>query len=319
MTTKKQQPGEALLGLISSRKWDKVKLEAKRNAMSVHLKSTLNDFYSDQNPKMQQTRILPIHQAIKYGAPVEVLELFHDINKEGVTKFETPHNRVALHICCIFCHNDNDSGSGGGGGDSANSKIVAATATATASSSNASTTSSNSNTSGKNKGIKSASSPIEIFTTIFNQNRRAIQHQDILGRLPIHYALKHVASEEIVMKLIDEYPKCLTVADTNGWLPIHVACRVASPNTLPIHDDAQQEYWIEVIKYMLLVCPHTVHKTTTKGLSVLQLAKSSQNQKVIDVVEHFVKNINVNDTMEDDDAQFEEVSSISHTLDDLKL
>ena len=302
MASTKTKPGEALLGLISSRKWDKVKYESKKSPMSVHLKSTLNDFYPDQSTKVQQTRILPIHQAIKYGAPKEILEIFHEINKEGVTKMESPHNRLALHICCIFCNNNNNNNNG----DDSASKIAAV-------SSNASTTSSNSSSNkGTNGGV--VTSPYDIFTTILNQNRKAIQHQDVLGRLPIHYAMKHIASEDTIMKLIDEYPKSLTIADTNGWLPIHVACRVASTKSLPIH---ARDYWIEIIKYMLLVCPHTVHKTTTKGLSVLQLAKSSQNKAVIDVVEHFVKNINVNEMV--DDAVFEEPSSISHTFDDLKL
>ncbi len=57
--------------------------------------------------------------------------------------------------------------------------------------------------------------------------------QDIIGRVPLHYALSNGASYDIVKTLMDAAVQVsgldglryiCSVADFNGWLPVHVAC-----------------------------------------------------------------------------------------------
>eukprot|EP00551_Chaetoceros_affinis_P015980 CAMPEP_0203695234 /NCGR_PEP_ID=MMETSP0091-20130426/6743_1 /ASSEMBLY_ACC=CAM_ASM_001089 /TAXON_ID=426623 /ORGANISM="Chaetoceros affinis, Strain CCMP159" /LENGTH=457 /DNA_ID=CAMNT_0050566741 /DNA_START=144 /DNA_END=1514 /DNA_ORIENTATION=+ len=61
----------------------------------------------------------------------------------------------------------------------------------------------------------------------------ATTEQDIIGRVPLHYALSNGASYDIVKTLMDAAVRVsgrdglryiCSVADFNGWLPIHVAC-----------------------------------------------------------------------------------------------
>lgn len=61
----------------------------------------------------------------------------------------------------------------------------------------------------------------------------ATVEQDIIGRVPLHYALSNGASYNIVRTLLDAAIQVsgqdglryvCSVADFNGWLPVHVAC-----------------------------------------------------------------------------------------------
>lgn len=70
--------------------------------------------------------------------------------------------------------------------------------------------------------------------------------RDLIGRVPLHYALSNGATEEIVEELMiaaeescgdnfDGKREICSVADFNGWLPIHVACFMgASANVISI-------------------------------------------------------------------------------------
>ena len=158
-------PERTIMGLIATKQWNMVQVESKRDPFALRVKVIVKDFYPDQNSKKQQTKVLPIHQAVKYGAPVKTLELLHRIYSEDCTKHESPHNRLALHLACIFSSGNKHS--------------------------------------------------FDMITTILKHNRQAISEQDVLGRLPIHYALKHLATYDVIIKLINEYPKSLLVADNN--------------------------------------------------------------------------------------------------------
>ena len=64
--------------------------------------------------------------------------------------------------------------------------------------------------------------------------------RDLIGRIPLHYALSNGATQEIVEELInaashtygskaDGRREVCSVADFNGWLPLHVACFMGAP------------------------------------------------------------------------------------------
>ena len=76
---------------------------------------------------------------------------------------------------------------------------------------------------------------LECIHELLSHYPAASIDRDLIGRVPLHYALSNGATEEIVEELIDA--ACQTfgsrengrreicsVADFNGWLPIHVAC-----------------------------------------------------------------------------------------------
>ena len=70
--------------------------------------------------------------------------------------------------------------------------------------------------------------------------------RDLIGRVPLHYALSNGATTEIVEELMDAAcntygsnangrREICSVADFNGWLPIHVACFMgASPKVIAL-------------------------------------------------------------------------------------
>mmetsp|Transcript_26351 Transcript_26351/g.39048 ORF Transcript_26351/g.39048 Transcript_26351/m.39048 type:complete len:477 (-) Transcript_26351:70-1500(-) len=70
--------------------------------------------------------------------------------------------------------------------------------------------------------------------------------RDLIGRVPLHYALSNGATKEIVEELLDAACQAYgsnangrreicSVADFNGWLPIHVACFMgASPQVIAV-------------------------------------------------------------------------------------
>ena len=49
----------------------------------------------------------------------------------------------------------------------------------------------------------------------------AAQVKDAWGRLPLHVACCHISSLEVVMVLIEAYPKGVEEGDMNGLLPLH--------------------------------------------------------------------------------------------------
>ena len=255
-------PERTIMGLLATKQWNMVQLESKRDPLALRVKVKVNDFYPDQDKKKQQTKVLPIHQAVKYGAPVKTLELLHHIYSDDCEKHESPHNRLALHIACIFSSSHKYS--------------------------------------------------LDMITILLQHNRQAISEQDVLGRLPIHYAIKHFATYDVIIKLINEYPKSLLVADTNGWLPIHVACYVAASSA----SQASRNDWVDIIKLLLCTTPSTVHMKTTKGNTVLQFAKASKQSAVITAVEYIIQH--TANTKGGDDTR-SETTSITHTMEELKL
>jgi hypothetical protein len=74
---------------------------------------------------------------------------------------------------------------------------------------------------------------LECIQVLVDHYPDASIEQDIIGRVPLHYALSNGASYDIVKALISAASMVVggngkrhvcSVADFNGWLPIHVAC-----------------------------------------------------------------------------------------------
>lgn len=85
---------------------------------------------------------------------------------------------------------------------------------------------------------------LECIQVLISNFPAASVEQDIIGRVPLHYALSNGASYEIVMALMDAAKQVAgpngvrhvcSVADFNGWMPIHVACFMGvSPQVLAL-------------------------------------------------------------------------------------
>jgi len=76
---------------------------------------------------------------------------------------------------------------------------------------------------------------LECIQVLISHYPEASIETDVIGRVPLHYALSNGASYEIVVTLMDAAKHVIgpdsdglrhvcSVADFNGWLPVHVAC-----------------------------------------------------------------------------------------------
>ena len=71
----------------------------------------------------------------------------------------------------------------------------------------------------------------DSICTLVKQSKKAqmggnvsiLGQADENGRLPIHYAIKHHASMEVIDFLLEEHPLSLTVCDVRGYSPVDVA------------------------------------------------------------------------------------------------
>jgi ankyrin repeat protein len=61
--------------------------------------------------------------------------------------------------------------------------------------------------------------------TLIGMNSEAVGTPDYQGSIPLHYALRHGASLDVVKLLLNLHPKGKYITDKLGNLPLHVACR----------------------------------------------------------------------------------------------
>jgi ankyrin repeat protein len=83
--------------------------------------------------------------------------------------------------------------------------------------------------------------------------------KDVAGRIPLHYACKHLHLRDVIQELIVLYAESAKVADVNGFLPIHVACRFGQT--------------VGVIRLLLADYPALVSAKTNKGNTPRMLAE----------------------------------------------
>jgi len=63
-------------------------------------------------------------------------------------------------------------------------------------------------------------------------HEEAVQAKDKQGSLPLHYALRHNVSHEVLECLLRHYAASSQVADHNGSTPLHLACRHGYPTNV---------------------------------------------------------------------------------------
>eukprot|EP00539_Tryblionella_compressa_P012923 CAMPEP_0178826458 /NCGR_PEP_ID=MMETSP0746-20121128/6759_1 /TAXON_ID=913974 /ORGANISM="Nitzschia punctata, Strain CCMP561" /LENGTH=271 /DNA_ID=CAMNT_0020488277 /DNA_START=57 /DNA_END=872 /DNA_ORIENTATION=+ len=97
-----------------------------------------------------------------------------------------------------------------------------------------------------------------------------IKRKDGLGRLPIHYALKHKHLLDVAKYLLKAFPASAKTADQSGFLPLHIACRFGMPASF--------------IRELIQLFPGAVHAQTAKGTTPLMYAaviKDRENMKQV--------------------------------------
>lgn len=125
---------------------------------------------------------------------------------------------------------------------------------------------------------------LECIQALVSHFPGASIEQDVIGRVPIHYALSNGATYEILMTLLNAATQVYgpggkrhvcSVADFNGWLPIHVACFMgASPRVLS-----------EIVKaYPEGVDAATKKDSTPKGLLKGITMSPEKKKKLISVL-----------------------------------
>lgn len=105
---------------------------------------------------------------------------------------------------------------------------------------------------------------VEAIMTMI-QTKECIQvvhRKDALGRLPIHYALKHPHLHPLVQYMLQACPGLVKVTDKQGFLPLHVACRYGMP--------------VDTIQILLDAAPETVTAKTVKGSTPLMCARATE-------------------------------------------
>lgn len=108
----------------------------------------------------------------------------------------------------------------------------------------------------------------QVISYIVQLKPQSCQEQDVLGRLPLHYAISNVHAMSIVREIIHVYPEAVKSYDHDGWTPLHVACQVFSST--------------ELIRLLLFFSPESVLMMTKRGSTPLDVAEGSRtNQKAI--------------------------------------
>ena len=80
-----------------------------------------------------------------------------------------------------------------------------------------------------------------------------------LRELPLHVALRHGRSEQVIAALVEAYPEAVQTLGREGDLPLHLACSLPQWD-LPWEDDAirldqMPTQWVAVIRLLLRTHP----------------------------------------------------------------
>jgi ankyrin repeat protein len=107
--------------------------------------------------------------------------------------------------------------------------------------------------------------PDEIVSFLIKAYPEAIQAQDKIGRVPLHYACSNIRSYESMKDIILTFPQCIRAPDWKNWTPLHVA---STKNTDP-----------NIIELMTSLEPEAVIMVNNSGSNAFKLALDS-NQYV---------------------------------------
>ena len=112
--------------------------------------------------------------------------------------------------------------------------------------------------------------PPKTVSLLLNLNGRAARVQDLLGRLPIHYAVKDpVSGERSTRLLLKANPDSCRAADDQGLLPVHVACLCGMSMTM--------------VRMFIRAAPETILAKSNDGSTPAECAKLQlgPNQAII--------------------------------------
>lgn len=101
----------------------------------------------------------------------------------------------------------------------------------------------------------------DIILFILNKYPNAVNHQDNMGRLPIHYACSNQASLNVLIALHKASLQSVFAADNMGYMPLHVASNSHSS--------------IDLIQYLLDAGPGVIMAKTNKDLDPIKCAEAS--------------------------------------------
>ena len=139
----------------------------------------------------------------------------------------------------------------------------------------------------------------KVVAFLLHEHTKAAAIPDALGRLPVHYSCKDKEHGELNTRLLlKAYRNGATKADTNGFLPLHVACRTGMP--------------LETLRVLTGVAPQTIHAKTKKGSTPKSCAMQfEKNQVVMDLLDRCAnsKDGPVKDVL--DDGETLEITSIT--------
>ena len=106
-----------------------------------------------------------------------------------------------------------------------------------------------------------ARAPDEVILFLLNKYPKGAAIQDVLGRVPLHYAISSHASVFIIQTLIKACRSAACAVDNLGWTPLHVAANVARSS--------------EMVETLIATAVETVVSRTKKGNTPLMCANMS--------------------------------------------
>jgi len=218
---------------IASENWGNAMNIASEKPYKARELNTVPGFFELK----RSARILPLHQACVLHPPANVLKVVLEAYPEALAERETNYGRLPLHIACHA-----DAGVG-------------------------------------------------VVRALAEGWIEATAEEDVVGRVPLHYAVSNGASLDIIQILLGVHavqmsktsksktsrklygnddddmghgvsaPKSLrnpaSIADFNGWLALHVACRTGAS--------------VDVIGCLVKACPESTLRATHKGSTPLML------------------------------------------------
>lgn len=102
-------------------------------------------------------------------------------------------------------------------------------------------------------------------------NPEAARTTDVFGRLPIHYACKEEKNGAANTRLLlNEFPLSTQVSDSNGFVPLHVACHAGAS--------------IGLVRNLLRADPTAAKIKTKRGATAVSCAKQSKGTQAEEIL-----------------------------------
>eukprot|EP00585_Thalassiosira_rotula_P021603 CAMPEP_0196226052 /NCGR_PEP_ID=MMETSP0912-20130531/50200_1 /TAXON_ID=49265 /ORGANISM="Thalassiosira rotula, Strain GSO102" /LENGTH=170 /DNA_ID=CAMNT_0041505537 /DNA_START=1348 /DNA_END=1860 /DNA_ORIENTATION=- len=128
--------------------------------------------------------------------------------------------------------------------------------------------------------------PEDVIEYLAREHVAGTLAEDVMGRLPIHYACSNGLPKAVVETFLSANPASTLHADFNGWLPLHKAVvetfLSANPAStlhadfngwLPLHVAVRSGASTEVVSEIVRLCPAAVTMETMKSSTALSLAE----------------------------------------------